>query len=47
MTINLLSQGGAVEEIASQLGYCNGSALIAMFSKAMGLTPQRYFALQA
>jgi AraC-like DNA-binding protein len=47
MTINLLSQGGAVEEIASQLGYCNGSALIAMFSKAMGLTPQCYFALQA
>ncbi|WP_416412044.1 helix-turn-helix domain-containing protein [Pantoea sp. App145] len=45
-TINQLSQGMAVEEIASQLGYCNGSALIAMFSKALGLTPQRYFALQ-
>ncbi|MDE1184943.1 MAG: helix-turn-helix transcriptional regulator [Pantoea sp.] len=45
-TINQLSQGMAVEEIASQLGYCNGSALIAMFSKTLGLTPQRYFALQ-
>ncbi len=45
-TINQLSQGMAVEEIASQLGYCNGSALIAMFSKALGLTPQRYFAFQ-
>lgn len=46
MTINLLSQGVAVEEIASQLGYCNGSALIAMFSKVLGLTPQRYVAFQ-
>ncbi|ERK11079.1 Transcriptional regulator, AraC family [Pantoea sp. AS-PWVM4] len=46
-SINQLSQGVSVEEIAQQQGYCNGSALIAMFSKVLGMTPQRYFALRS
>jgi AraC-like DNA-binding protein len=46
-SIHQLSQGVSVEEIALRQGYCNGSALIAMFSKVLGMTPQRYFALKS
>ncbi|XBS71658.1 AraC family transcriptional regulator [Acerihabitans sp. KWT182] len=42
-SISLLAQGRSVEEIARKLGYFNGSALIAMFRKTVGDTPQRYY----
>lgn len=38
-----IAQGDAIAHIAQDLGYDSQSAFIAMFRKAMGKTPSRYF----
>ena len=38
-----LAQGASVTEVAFDLGYASQSAFIAMFRKALGKTPGRYF----
>jgi len=40
----LLAEGTAVTTVALDLGYDSQSAFIAMFKKALGVTPGRYFA---
>lgn len=40
--VSRLALGSPVSAIATELGYRNSSAFIAMFRKAMGETPQRY-----
>lgn len=42
--MRLLADGVAVTTIAMELGYGNQSAFIAMFRKAVGKTPGKYFA---
>ena len=38
-----IAQGDAIAHISHDLGYDSQSAFIAMFRKAMGKTPSRYF----
>jgi AraC-like DNA-binding protein len=45
--IELLAGGSQVTTIAIDLGYDNVSAFIAMFRRAIGITPGRYVRLQA
>jgi len=40
-----LASGEAVTQVALELGYESPSAFIAMFRKALGVTPSRYFSL--
>lgn len=42
--IELLATGVAVDATATRLGYASTSAFIAMFRRAFGTTPARYFA---
>ncbi|RKP53560.1 AraC family transcriptional regulator [Pararobbsia silviterrae] len=41
-SMSRLAKGTSVATVASELGYGNSSAFIAMFRKATGQTPQRY-----
>ena len=41
--LELLAAGGAVTEVALDLGYDSPSAFITMFREALGATPGRYF----
>lgn len=41
-SMSRLAKGASVAAVASELGYGNSSAFIAMFKKATGQTPQRY-----
>ncbi len=41
-SMSRLAKGSTVASVASELGYGNSSAFIAMFRKATGQTPQRY-----
>ncbi|OBR50058.1 AraC family transcriptional regulator [Paraburkholderia tropica] len=41
-SMSRLAKGSSVAAVASDLGYGNSSAFIAMFRKATGQTPQRY-----
>ena len=45
-TVRLMSDGATVTEAAARLGYDSPSALIAMFRRAMGVSPGRYLAGQ-
>ncbi|MCX4163128.1 MULTISPECIES: helix-turn-helix domain-containing protein [Paraburkholderia] len=44
--LEMLAAGDAVTRVAIDLGYDNVSAFIAMFRRALGVTPARYFAAQ-
>ena len=44
--LEMLAAGDAVTRVAIDLGYDNVSAFIAMFRRALGVTPARYFATQ-
>ncbi len=41
--LELLAEGQAVTQVALELGYAGPSAFIAMFRRALGSTPGRYF----
>jgi AraC-like DNA-binding protein len=41
--IDLLGKGESVLNVALELGYSSPSAFVAMFRKALGTTPARYF----
>jgi len=41
--LELLAEGRAVTAVALELGYASTSAFIAMFRRALGTTPSRYF----
>jgi AraC-like DNA-binding protein len=41
--LRLLAAGEAVTNVALELGYANPSAFIAMFRRALGTTPSRYY----
>jgi AraC-like DNA-binding protein len=45
--LRLLAAGRAVTAVALEVGYDSPSAFIAMFRRALGTTPSRYFALTA
>jgi len=45
--LKLLAAGNAVTNAALDLGYASPSAFIAMFKRAFGTTPSRYYKLQA
>src|SRR3954447_11934133 len=42
-TLELLASGQKIESVAMEAGYSTASAFIAMFKKALGTTPRRYF----
>jgi AraC-like DNA-binding protein len=42
-SLELLASGEKVEAAAMEAGYSTPSAFIAMFKKALGTTPRRYF----
>lgn len=42
-SLRLLAAGEAISRVALDLGYSTPSAFIAMFRKALGTTPRRYF----
>jgi AraC-like DNA-binding protein len=44
--MRLLAEGRAVTSVALDIGYDSPSAFIAMFRRALGTTPRRYFALE-
>jgi len=43
-SLELLAAGNKIEHAAIEAGYSTASAFIAMFKKALGTTPRRYFA---
>lgn len=45
--LRLLASGNAVTNVALDLGYASPSAFIAMFKRAFGTTPLRYYRAQA
>lgn len=45
--LRLLASGNAVTNVALDLGYASPSAFIAMFKRAFGTTPSRYYRMQA
>src|SRR5579871_2972670 len=46
LSLEQLAEGTPVATVADNLGYANPSAFIAMFRRAFGLPPARYFGLQ-
>lgn len=43
-SLRLLAEGEKITRVALEMGYSTPSAFIAMFRKALGTTPRRYFA---
>ncbi len=43
-SLRLLAEGEKITRVAVEMGYSTPSAFIAMFRKALGTTPRRYFA---
>ena len=43
-SLRLLAKGETITRVALETGYSTPSAFVAMFRKALGTTPRRYFA---
>lgn len=46
-SLRLLAKGESITRVALETGYSTPSAFVAMFRKALGTTPRRYFAVGA